>query len=546
MMLAAFLLVMALAMLGCVVCNRLSNRLGIPALLAFIVLGMLFGSDGLLKIPFNDYVLTENICSVSLIFIMFYGGFSTSWKTARPAAARALVLSTLGVLLTAFFTGLFCRLVMHTTWLEGMLIGAVLGSTDAASVFSILRAHGLALKENTSSLLEVESGSNDPCAYMLTAVLLSAMQGQVTPGSVIWMITAQLLFGILCGVFLGLAAVFILRKYRFGTAGFDAIFAMAVAMAAYALPSLLGGNGYLSVYIAGVLLGNSDIRNKPSLVPFFDGLTGLAQLLLFFVLGLLCTPHRLPSVAFEATGIALFLTFIARPLAVALLLWPFKASLGQKLLVSWAGLRGAASIVFAVMTVNNDAVTHNDLFHIVFMVVLLSITFQGGLLPAVARKLGMLDESDDVRKIFTDYTDESPVQFIEFTMPLQHEWTGKCVRDLVLPPDTILISLRRGEKQIIPDGGTQLLRGDVLVLCARATDSAASNGVRVTERVLSAKDVPTDTLLRVRDLPRQRDAIIMMIRRGEQIIIPDGDTVLMAGDVLIAHRTEKSKVQSST
>lgn len=537
-MLAAFLLVAALAMFGCVACNKLSARLGIPALLAFIALGMLFGSEGLLKIPFSDYHLAENVCSVSLIFIMFYGGFGTSWRAAKPAAVRAVLLSSLGVFLTAAITGLFCRLALHTSWLEGMLIGAVLGSTDAASVFSILRARSLALKDNTDSLLEVESGSNDPCAYMLTAVLLAAMQGQASVGGVVWMIFAQVAFGVLCGVGIGLAAIFAMKRLRFGTAGFDAIFAVAVAILAYAAPTLMGGNGYLSVYIAGILLGNSDIHNKRTLVPFFDGTTGLAQLLLFFLLGLLCTPHRMGVVLGQALLIALFLTFVARPAAVWVLLTPFKATLGQKLVVSWAGLRGAASIVFAVMTVTNDAVTHNDLFHIVFMVVLFSISFQGSLLPLVAKKLDMLDESGDVRKTFTDYTDESPVQFIEFTMPLTHPWTGLPVREAVLPPDTLLISLRRGEEQIIPHGNTVLQRGDVLVLCAHATVEADARGVRVTERRLTEKDVPPDKIVRVRDLPRWRGAIIMLVQRGDETIIPDGDTLLQAGDVLVAHRVD--------
>lgn len=538
-MVVPFLLVAALAMFGCVICNKLSDRLGIPALLAFILLGMLFGSDGLLKIPFSDYRLAEDVCSVSLVFIMFYGGFGTNLRTARPVAVRSVLLSSLGVFLTAGITGVFCHLALRLSWLEGMLVGAVLGSTDAASVFAILRARKLALKDSTDSLLEVESGSNDPCAYMLTAVLLSAMQGQVSAGSVVWLIFAQVFFGLVFGAGIGLAAVLALKRIKFEAAGFDAIFVVAVAVLAYAAPSLAGGNGYLSVYLAGILLGNSDIRNKPALVPFFDGITGLAQLLLFFLLGLLCTPSRMPAAAGMAFCIAAFLTFVARPAAVWALLTPFKASIGQKLVVSWAGLRGAASIVFAVMTVNSPAATRQDLFHIVFMVVLFSILLQGSLLPAVARRLGMLDEGGDVRKIFTDYTAESPVQFIEFTMPLDHPWTGRCVRDAVLPPDTLLIALRRGERTIIPDGGTVLLRGDVLVLCAHSTVEADTHGAHVTEQVLQARDLPKDGLLHVRDLPRQRGAIIMLIRRGDKTIIPDGDTLLKAGDVLVAHRVEQ-------
>lgn len=223
------LCIIAIMALSCVFFNRVSSKLGIPALLAFILLGMFFGIDGVVKIKFGDYAFSEQLCSIALIFIMFYGGFGTKWQEAKPVAVPAILLSTLGVALTAAFTGLFCHYVMGFGWLEGMLIGSVLGSTDAASVFSILRSKKLGLKFHTDSLLEVESGSNDPCAYMLTAVVLSLMEGGTSGGQIVRMILAQIAYGLLCGVGIAFAALWMLQRFKFSTDGFDAVFVLAVA-----------------------------------------------------------------------------------------------------------------------------------------------------------------------------------------------------------------------------------------------------------------------------------------------------------------------------
>lgn len=533
------LLLAALVLFAGVAFNKLSSRLGVPALLAFILLGMLFGSDGLLKIPFDNYEFASQVSSFALIFIMFYGGFGTSWKAARPVAAQSILLSSLGVVITALLTGVFCHFALGFPLLESLLIGAVLGSTDAASVFSILRARNLALKENTSSLLEVESGSNDPCAYMLTSLLLTAMQGQVTGGEVLRMLAAQVFWGLAIGFAVGGAASWLMSRLRFGSAGFDTVFVVAAALLAYAAPEALGGNGYLSVYITGIVLGNSGIKNKRTLVSFFDGLTGMMQVVLFFLLGLLSTPSQMPQVIAPALAIALFLTFAARPAAVFLLLTPFGGSLEQKLLVSWSGLRGAASIVFAVMTVISPAVTDLDIFHIVFVVVLLSIGIQGSLLPAVARRLRMIDtaEGADVMKTFTDYNEEAPVQFIRVELPERHGWCGRPLREIALPPQTIIASVRRQDSRFAPNGSTVLMAGDQLILCAPAAHSDLEE-VSMTTRRLTAQDLSGKSITRVSDLPRQEESLIVLIERNDQWLIPDGDTDLLPGDLLLIHHSD--------
>lgn len=532
-MLVSFLLLFSVVIFACVIFNRLSLRLGVPALLAFLFLGMLFGSDGIARIPFDDYAFADQISTVALLFIMFYGGFGTNWKAARPVAAQAILLSSLGTVLTAALAGLFCHLVLGMSLLEGLLCGAVLGSTDAASVFSILRSRKLALKENTDSLLEVESGSNDPFAYMLTAVLLTAMESGITPATVAGLLAAQLGFGLAFGFGIGLAARWVFHKLNFGSSGFDTLAMVAVALLSYAAPAMLGGNGFLSVYITGILLGNSEIRNKQTLVPFFDGVTNMMQMVLFFLLGLLSFPSQMPAVLLPALGIALFLTLVARPAAVFLLLAPFRGSTRQRLLVSFAGLRGAASIVFAVMTVISPVHTDNDLFHIVFLVVLFSILVQGSLLPYLSRKLRMIDESGNVMKTFTDYVEEAPVQFIQFTVPEGHPWCHSAVRELTLPPGTILISLQRGETQLVPNGSTQLLPGDRLILCALENEGAP--GISLAERTVEADNPAAGT--RLADLELPGGALVVLLRRGPEYLIPNGDTVLMPGDHLVLNYT---------
>ena len=510
-----FLLLSAIVILACVLCNRLSSKLGVPTLLAFILLGMFFGCDGVVKIPFENYTLAQNICSVALIFIMFYGGFGTNWAQARPVAVKATVLSSLGTLGTAGLVGLFCWKVLGLEMLLGFLLGAVIASTDAASVFSILRSKHLDLKEGTASLLEVESGSNDPFSYMLTVILLSLMSGSVSVPAFVYQVFAQLVYGGALGVLIALAARKFLQCFRFSTGGFDAVFLVAVALLSYVLPTLLGGNGYLSVYLTGILLGNSPLRNKQGLVSFFDGVTGLMQMVLFFLLGLLAFPSQLPSIAPTALAVALFLTFVARPVVVFLLMAPFRSSLGQILLVAWSGMRGAASIVFSILVITDPAEVSLDLYHIVFFIVLFSILLQGSLIPVVAKKLKMTDSSANVMK--------TP----------GHPWVGKALRELTLPPDSLVVLLLRQGEKLVPNGSTVLAGGDVLILSGQ--DGGRIPGVHLYEKALShGTDWSGRPLAALDTGPR----LVILIRRGEEVIIPRGDTVLQAGDVLVINDPE--------
>ncbi|MDO5111522.1 MAG: potassium/proton antiporter [Clostridia bacterium] len=529
---ASYLLMAAAVIVACVIFNRISSKLGIPTLLAFILLGMFFGADGVIKIQFDDYAFAEQICSIALIFIMFYGGFGTKWSAAQPIVVKAVLLSSLGTIITAGLVGLFCRFVLKIALLESFLIGAVICSTDAASVFSILRSKRLNLRYHTASLLEVESGSNDPFSYMLTVVVLSIMDGKVAGGAFAYMLFAQVAYGVAFGAAIAVVSMFFLRKFRFSTAGFDAIFMVAVAIISYAAPTYFGGNGYLSAYIVGIVLGNQRIEQKRALVNFFDATTGLMQMVLFFLLGLIALPSQLPGVALTGLWVALFLTFVARPAAVFAILSPFKSNLNQQILVSWAGMRGAASIVFAIMAVIDPAVIKHDIFHIVFFIVLFSILFQGTLIPFAAKALRMTDDESDVMKTFTDYVDEVPIQFIQSTVSASHPWVGLEVRELVLPPESLLVLLIRGSRKIVPNGKTVLTKGDTLVLSGKATNRI--DGVRLYERVISKGDDWANKTLS--EIPSGQDLIIM-IRRGEEILIPKGNTRLLERDTLVINGT---------
>ena len=305
----------AIVIFSCIITNKFSSKLCMPSLVFFMFLGILFGSDGVLKISFDDYDLTAKLCSIGLLFIIFYGGFCTKKICDNRVNLQAILLSSLGTILTAGLCTLFCYSILKQSFIESFLIGSVISSTDAASVFAILRSRRLNLKYNTASLLEMESGSNDPFAYILTIIGITMLKGANTVETVP-LLFKQIFFGILLGVLIVYGALFLLKKTRLLTDGTDTIFIVAVALLSFSLTDLIQGNGYLSVYITGIILGNSEIKNKLNLMHFFDGITALCQVVIFFLIGFLSFPHKIPEIILPAVLITIFLTFAARPLAV--------------------------------------------------------------------------------------------------------------------------------------------------------------------------------------------------------------------------------------
>ncbi|HBA03102.1 MAG TPA: potassium/proton antiporter [Clostridium sp.] len=457
------MIICGLVLLICITSSKVLYKFGVPMLLIFIILGMLFGSDGVVGIYFDNYELTRELCSFGLVFIMFYGGFGTNWKEAKPVARESILMSTFGVIITSGLTGLFCYFVLKTSLLEGLLIGSIVGSTDAASVFSILRSQKLNLKGEIASILEVESGSNDPIAYMLTLIVLTLMNnGGIS--SIVPTVIGQIIFGILIGVILSKLTVYIMRNANFEVDGFYTIFITAIAILSYALSEWVGGNGYLSVYIAGIIIGNSKIPHKRSLVHFFDGVSWIMQIMLFFVLGLLAFPSELPSVIGSSILISIFMIIIARPIATFSVLSWFKIPFKQQLFVSWVGLRGAASIVFAIYAITSGIPLENDIFHIIFFIALLSVAIQGTLIPKVARKLDLVDDTKTVLKTFTDYQEDRSTTLIEYNVDSNSSWKEKTIMEADIPEEILIVMIKRDNEIIVPKGSTLINQGDILVL----------------------------------------------------------------------------------
>ena len=535
-----FLILIAVVILTCIWLNTLSSRIGVPALLAFMLLGMLFANNGLWPVRFDNYDFAKETCTVALIFIMFYGGFGTRWESVKPVVRESILLASVGVLATAALVGLFCHYVLHWALLESLLFGAVMGSTDAASVFSILRSKRLGLRNNTAPMLEMESGSNDPAAYMLTVILLSVMNGSASGGGIVWNVFAQIVFGGLGGLVIAWLAVFGFRHIPYFASGFDSLYIFAVAIAAYAFPTMIGGNGYLSAYIVGIVLGNEEFSNKKSLVSFFDGFTGLMQVLIFFLLGLLAHPAQMHKAVLPAIAIFLFMLLVARPAAVFGILTPFrKYGIKQQALISFVGLRGAASIVFAIMAMVSPAFLEHDIFNVVFVVVLLSIGLQGSLIPWMAHKLDMIDPNADIMKTFNDYSGGTDMLFGRVPVTTDSAWAGREIRTLGLPRNLLIALVMRNRERILPRGSTVLQPGDEVITMTR--------GFEDTDTFLIEKKVKVDSRRvgsRIADYPGK--GLVVMVRRGEENIIPNGDTVLQAGDKLVILNLGQPAVPSGT
>ncbi len=532
-MIPTIVILIAAVLVFCAFSDRLSGKIGVPALLIFIGVGILFGSDGLFKIQFEDYSFASYACEAALIIIMFTGGFAVKWETAKPVIVKSCLLSTLGVAVTAGVTMLFCRFVLNFRWAESFLVGSVISSTDAASVFSVLRSRRLNLKNGLAPLLEVESGSNDPFSYMLTVIALALMKGQDT-GFVWYLVFAQIFFGVLCGVVIGILGVFLLKRYKAMSDGFEVILFLAAALMAYGLPSIIQGNGYLSVYIAGVIIGNAEIPAKREAVTFLNGITGLCQIAVFFLLGLLSSPSTFAASIVPALLIYVCLTLLSRPIAV--LIFGGKSPLADRLFISFAGLRGASSIVFAIMATVGGGTTSHNIFNIVFIVCLLSMLIQGTLLPAAAKGLKLIDNNSDVLKTFNDYKEESSITMMRMFVPAGHPWENQPLSEVVLPTGSLAVMIKRGGENIIPKGNTVIHAEDSVVLSVPPYDS--DHSFKLREIYISKKHNWAGC--KIRDLQLPERLLIVMIKRGEESVIPSGATEIEPEDIVVVTETEET------
>jgi len=525
------LLISAVILILSIFCSKISDKIGIPSLLLFLGLGVLFRRQTFFAIPFNNFEKAQDICTAALIFIMFQGGFRTRWKTAKPVVSKAIMLSTFGVLFTAIIVALTqFFFIGPNTLVECLLIGSVVSSTDAASVFSVLKSKKLALKENITPLLELESGSNDPIAYMLTIIFIQVLKHSANTGNIIFLIFAQFVVGIFSAVFISAITIFVFKHFKIVESGLDSLFVIAMIILSYVIPTYFNGNGYLSTYIFGIVLGNSYLKSKISLVNFFNGITSIFELFIFFLLGLLASPQFIPEVFFKSFILAISLLVIARPLSVFILLKPLKASLNQIGLVSFAGIRGASAIIFAIMAqVQCGSCLQFDLFNFVFYAVLISILIQGTFLSQIAKKLRMIDYEGNVYKTFSDYQEEKELQFIKLTIGENHSWKNKKVSELNIPKDLLLVSLIRNSNTSIPKGRTIIKQDDQLIL---AGQSFNENSKIVLHQMAIDKESSWINK-KVVEVSLPENQLITTIKRGSKIIIPNGRTEIRENDVVV-------------
>ncbi|MDR1556237.1 MAG: potassium/proton antiporter [Tannerellaceae bacterium] len=468
----AVLLIASVILFFSIFASKAGYRFGLPSLLIFLGVGMLFGSDGL-GIQFSNSDIAQFIGMVALTIILFSGGMDTKLSEVRPVMAQGLVLATLGVLLTAILGGIFTYYLFYwvtgkeiLTLAEALLLTAVMSSTDSASVFAILRGRKVHLKERLHSALELESGSNDPMAYLLTIMLIAYIQeGNMSIGYAILSLIIGLTVGALGGYLLGKVLVLLINKINVHNESYYPILLLAGAIFIFAITTLCKGNGYLGVYVAGLIVGNSKIVHKKRTGMFFDGFTWLFQIAMFLMLGLLVNPHELLPVAGIALGIGAFIIIVARPLSVFISLIPFKNfSFKGKLYISWVGLRGAVPIIFAIYPLTANLTHAGMIFNVVFFITILSLIVQGTTVVSVANWLGLTEKPirKDVFGIELPDDIKSAMSEIEITSEvLKH---GNKLMELVLPDHTLAVMVMRDNHYFIPKGNTILQKNDKLLM----------------------------------------------------------------------------------
>ena len=516
------LLLITVVLLLAIIATKISNRSGLPALLLFLAMGVIFSALGY---DFNNFKVAENIATLSLMIIIFYGGFGTNWTMGRSTARESISLASLGVFATAILTGLFCHYILKIDFLESMLLGSVVASTDYAAVSNILVSKNLNLKYSTAPLLEIESGSNDPTAYTMTMVFLSLLSGYSVSVSLI--ILQQVAFGVIGGFLLGFIFIKLIEILSLDEDGLFSVFIATMMIGTYALTSLAGGNGFLALYILGIYIGNHEFRRKRDVVFFYDGLSTIFQIAMFFLLGLLSDINLIIKALPIGFVIAIFMLLVARPLTVFGLMAPFKMKKNQLTLISLAGLRGAAAIAFAIMVVNRNINLSIDIFHIVFVICIFSLLIQGTALPFATKKLDMYDPDDTVLRTFNYYSDKTDLEFIKTHVSKTSPWVNKKISDIEIAFNIIIAKIEREGKSIVPRGNTYLRDGDVIVLGGEGYFDATG------EDLLEIKISETHKWAnkRVRDIHIGRDELIIMVQTPSgEIIVPRGNTILKPGD----------------
>lgn len=474
------LLIGSVLIFSSIIISKTGYRFGIPTLLLFLLVGMLFGSDGL-GLQFNSAEDAQFIGMIALSIILFSGGMDTKFQDIKPVLKPGIVLSTVGVLLTTVLTGVFIYFLSgltHTnielTMMASLLLAATMSSTDSASVFSLLRSQRMNLKENLRPMLELESGSNDPMAYMLTIVLIQIISSgsELSLAVVGRDFLVQFLIGGIVGYAFGRFAVWLVNRINLSNSSLYPILLLSIVFATFTITDLLKGNGYLAVYIAGVIVGNARLVYRKEINTFMNGLTWLFQIIMFLSLGLLVNPHEMFDIAAVALLIGLFMIVIARPVSVFACLLPFRnISNKARLFVSWVGLRGAVPIIFATYPVIAGIEGSQQLFNIVFFITLLSLVVQGMSISSFARWLHLdLPEEKEGNEFGVELPDEIDTKLEDMTLTTEMLAGGNRLKDMNIPKGSLVMLVKRGNEFIIPNGQVELHAGDKLLFISENKD----------------------------------------------------------------------------
>lgn len=467
-----FILLLAILLLLGVVTTKFSSRFGVPALVLFIGIGMLLGSDGLNFIYFDDPHVSQLVGVIALIIILFEGGLQTKWTSVKPVLSTSLSLATFGVFLTTAVVAVSVKLLLDVNWLEAFLFGSIVGSTDAAAVFSVLA--GKNVKEKLSSTLEAESGSNDPMAVFLTITFIELLTKDST--SITGLVLSffwQMGMGAVFGYFFGKLAVYAINHIRLESSGLYPVFALSFAILTYGITMLAGASGLLAVYVAAVFMGNSHLTYRNSIVRFNEGFAWMMQILMFAILGLLVFPSELFHIDIMLKGlmISFVLIVIARPIGVFLSMPTSAFSINEKLFISWSGLRGAVPIVLATFPLIEGVENSQLLFNLVFFVVLTSALIQGSTIPWVAQKLKLTEKEKPTSPHVLELVSigKANAEIVEFFVPEHAKIIGQTLEEISLPKESTVSAMIRGDELITPTGRTEIHAHDILYIMAHKT-----------------------------------------------------------------------------
>ncbi len=461
------LLILSVLVIMAIMVTRLTKNYGVPALILFLGLGMLAGSDGPGGIEFDNAPLAQSIGTIALVFILFSGGLETRFESVKNGYKSAFSLASLGVVLTAGLSGVFLYYVAGYDLRLSLLIGSVIASTDAAAVFSVLRAKDLSLQGELQPVLEIESGSNDPMAIFLTAMMISVMTMPEKPlYDYIIMLFLQFGIGTVTGLLGGRAMTWVINRLDFLSPGFYPVFVLACALGIYSGTALIAGSGFLAVYVAGIVANYYEYQHKTNTTRFFEGLAWLSQIGMFVTLGLLIFPSKLIEVWETGVVLALFLMFIARPIAVFASLYFSSYNLREKLFITWGGLRGAVPVILAtfVLTANVDG--GSLVFNLVFFVVILSALGQGWSLPLAAKLLKVSAEKNLTKKVLIDLETgrgDDKTLFDLFVQPGAPA-VGQKIVEIGLPKEMLVVLIERKGKYVIPSGSTKIAEDDLVIM----------------------------------------------------------------------------------